>query len=88
MLLELASSADYPKHCSGNEDCWIEIFRPEMDNITDYLEPVKLFFIANDVPDGKQVAVLLSAIGSKPYGSCSQEFAGQAPRLFQYCRTH
>ena len=35
------------------------------DSITAYVERINLYFTANDVADGKKVAVFLSAIGPK-----------------------
>ena len=42
-------------------------FDPRNDSITAYVERVNLFFTANDVADGKKVAVFLSVIGPKTY---------------------
>ena len=42
-------------------------FESENEKISSYLEHVKLYFIANGIEEEKQVAVLLSVIGSKTY---------------------
>ena len=42
-------------------------FDPRNDSITAYVERVNLYFMANEVADGKKVAVFLSAIGPKTY---------------------
>ena len=39
-------------------------FHPETDTIKSYLERASLYLTANEVPDPKQVAVLLSSIGA------------------------
>ena len=57
----------------------LEKFCPESDNIINYLEQVELFFIANDVPEAKQAAALLSAIGSKPYSTLKNLLAPDLP---------
>ena len=45
----------------------IQEYRAEDELFSSYLERVQLFFMANDVADGKKVAVFLSVIGSKTY---------------------
>ena len=42
-------------------------FDPKNDSITAYVERITLYFQANEIADGKQVAVFLSAIGAKTY---------------------
>jgi len=37
------------------------------DSITAYVERIVLYFQANEIADGKQVAVFLSVIGAKTY---------------------
>ena len=39
-------------------------FKPESEKIKAYLERVQLFFDANTIAEDKQVAVLLTVIGS------------------------
>ena len=43
----------------------VDEFKPDTESITNYLERVDLFFAANEVPEAKKVAVLLSCIGPK-----------------------
>ena len=43
-------------------------FKPEVENITTYLERIEVFLVANDIANEKKSAVLLSCIGSKTYG--------------------
>ena len=45
----------------------LEKFDPASDSITAYVERDQLFFDANSVAEGKQVAVFLSVVGSKTY---------------------
>ena len=42
-------------------------FKPEKECIAAYLERLQLFFIANSIAEGKQVATLLSVVGTKTY---------------------
>ena len=42
-------------------------YLPENELFSSYMERVELFFVANDIPDEKKVAVLLSVVGSKNY---------------------
>ena len=42
-------------------------FKPESEKIEAYLERVQLFFDANTIKEDKQVAVLLTVIGSSTY---------------------
>ena len=42
-------------------------FDSKAEEWTEYSERIKNFFIANDIADGKRVAVLLSTIGADPY---------------------
>ena len=54
-------------------------FRPESDTIKAYLECATLYFAANSVPDEKQVAILLSAIGTQTYALLSDLLALDSP---------
>ena len=45
----------------------IDEFRPELESFSTYRERLKLFFVANKIEDDRQVAVLLSVIGTKHY---------------------
>ena len=40
----------------------LQEFKPECENISAYLQRVKAYFNANDVPPAKRVSVLLSII--------------------------
>ena len=46
----------------------IEAFDETSDNWNAYLERVEQYFIANDIKEDKQVAVMLSLMGNKTYG--------------------
>ena len=54
-------------------------FHPESDTIKAYLERTSLYFSANDVPDAKKVAVLLSTIGVPTYSLLSDLVAPDPP---------
>ena len=54
-------------------------FDPRTDSITAYVERVNLYFQANEVADGKKVAVFLSTIGSKTYAVLRNLTAPTAP---------
>jgi len=54
-------------------------FDPRTDSITAYVEYVNLYFQANEVADGKKVAVFLSAIGSKTYALLRNLMAPTTP---------
>ena len=54
-------------------------FHPESDAIKAYLERTSLYFSANDVPDAKKVAVLLSTIGAPTYSLLSDLVAPDPP---------
>lgn len=45
----------------------IDEFHPECKHFSVYRERVELYFIANDIPEEKQVPVFLSVIGGKVY---------------------
>ena len=57
----------------------IKEFHPEEGSNESYLERVELFFIANEVADGKKVAVFLSVIGSKTYAILRNLVAATKP---------
>ena len=54
-------------------------FKPESDKIEAYLERVQLFYNANGIKDDKQVAVLLTGIGSSTYALLSSLIAPRKP---------
>ena len=55
-------------------------FKPESEKIEAYLEHVQLFFDVNNIKDDKQVAVLLTVIGSNTYALLSNLLAPTKPR--------
>ena len=57
----------------------IEAFNPDNERISAYSERVQLFFIANGVAEGKQVATLLSVIGGKTDALLSDLLAPAKP---------
>ena len=58
----------------------LEEFDPASDSITAYVERVQLFFDANSVAEGKQVAVFLSVLGSKTYLLLRNLLTPQTPK--------
>ena len=42
-------------------------FNPEESSLSAYLERVHIFFVANSIPESKQVPVFLNAIGATTY---------------------
>ncbi len=54
-------------------------FQPDTDAVKAYLERVNLYFSANDVPEAKQVPILLSSIGASTYALLSDLLAPDAP---------
>jgi len=69
-------------------------FQPENEKIEEYLKCVRLYFDTNRIKDEKQVAVLLTVIGSGTYAllssllvltkPCSKSFKGLADSLRQH----
>ena len=55
-------------------------FKPESEKIEAYLERVQLFFDANTIEEDKQVAVLLTVIGSSTYALLTSLLAPCKPR--------
>ena len=55
-------------------------FKPESEKIEAYLERVQLFFDANTIKEDKQVAVLLTVIGSSTYALLTSLLAPCKPR--------
>ena len=55
-------------------------FKPDEEGISAYLERLQLFFVANSVEEGKQVAVLLSVIGAKTYALLRDLLAPTKPK--------
>jgi len=58
----------------------LKAFHPESENITTYLECVELYFLANGVPEAKQVPALLTSIGTKNYSLVQSLVAPAAPK--------
>ena len=58
----------------------LQEFKPEYENISAYLERVKAYFDANDVPSAKRVSVLLSVIGPSTYSILRSLMAPETPQ--------
>ena len=58
----------------------LDPFREGEEKITEYLERVELYLVANDVPAEKKVPVLLSAIGAKTYALLRSLVTPTAPK--------
>ena len=54
-------------------------FQADNERITDYLERVQLFYETNGIDEGKQVPILLTAIGRKTYALLGNLLALQKP---------
>ena len=59
-------------------------FVPENEPISAYLERMELFFHAHEVAPEKHMAVLLSNIGSKPYGVLRSLAVPKTPKELKY----
>ena len=57
----------------------IDKFSPEVETFSAYCECVELFFRANEIPDDRQVAVLLSIVGTKSYSLLYNLLAPESP---------
>ena len=55
-------------------------FDPKSDSITAYVDRVTLFFQANEIAEGKQVAVFLSAMGPKTYSWLRSLVTPESPK--------
>ena len=55
-------------------------FQPQREKVSDCLERVSLYFVANGVADEKQVAVLLTAIGGETYALLTSLLSPAKPR--------
>ena len=75
-ILQLATRIKMAKSTYGT----LQEFKPECEPITAYLERVKAYFDANDVPTNKRVAVLLSIIGPKTYAILRSLMAPDTPQ--------
>ena len=54
-------------------------FQPDTESIETYEEQIKMFFTANQIPEERQVAVLLSVIGSAHFSFLSSLLAPDKP---------
>ena len=59
-------------------------FDPDTDNWPAYSERLEQFFVANDIADGKKVAVLLTLIGTKAYTLLRNILAPDKPASKDY----
>ena len=62
----------------------LQPFEPDSEELASYLERVEIFFAAHDVPEGKQVPVLLNSIGVGTYGILRSLFAPESPKSKSY----
>ena len=62
----------------------IEAFDETNDNWNAYVERIEQYFIANEIKDNKQVAVMLSLMGNKTYGSLSNLAAPTKPSSLSF----
>ena len=58
----------------------LKAFDPETENISTYLEGIKLYFEANNIVDEKKVPVLLTVIGPRNYGITRSLVAPTRPK--------
>lgn len=63
----------------------LEVFQPDNKRMSAYLERVQIFFAANGVKVEKQVPVLLSVIGTKPYALLSGLLFPRKPSEKTFC---
>ena len=68
----------------GDEDGMAKLgklheFQPDVEELSTYLKQVEIYFAANDVPDGKKVPALLSAIGGNMYCALRSLLAPKSP---------
>ena len=58
----------------------LEEFSPQKETITNYLERVEIFFLANAVADEKKVPVFLSVVGGNIYAPLRSLLAPAKPQ--------
>ena len=58
----------------------LQEFKPECESITSYLERLKAYYDANDIPAAKRVPVLLSVIGPQTYSILRSLTAPDTPQ--------
>ena len=87
MLLYLIPLITRDHNKTGNEMAQTNLFKefiPENEPISAYLERMELFFHAHEVASKKHVAVLLSNIGSRPYGVLHSLAVPKTPKELKY----
>ena len=57
----------------------IEEFNSEVESFSAYHERIELFFVANEIPEERQVAVLLSIIGTKNFSLLRDLLSPETP---------
>ena len=57
----------------------LDEFKPEESSLSAYLERAQILFVANNVPEGKQVPVFLNALGAATYGILRDLLAPATP---------
>ena len=62
----------------------IEAFDETNDDCNAYVERIEQYFIANEIKDNKQVAVMLSLMGNKTYGLLSNLAAPAKPSSLSF----
>ena len=55
-------------------------YQAEAESFSTYVERVKIFFAANDVPEDKQLPVFLSVIGAKNFARLCDLMAPEKPQ--------
>ena len=58
----------------------LEEFSPQKETITNYLERIEIFFLANAVADEKEVPVFLSVVGGNIYALLRSLLAPAKPQ--------
>ena len=58
----------------------LQEFRPEVEELTTYLERVDLFFTANETPEAKQVPIFLNVVGATTYSLLRSLLAPANPK--------
>ena len=72
----------------------IKEFCPGSDSVRTYVQRVELYFVANSIPEDKQLPILLTSIGASTYDRLSELLAPAAPssksvsEIFHLLQTH